>query len=126
MKFEEVVSTYIALRDQKQEMERECARAIAPINEAMEAAEQAMLGKLNEMGVSSLRTQYGNIIKAKKTSVSVADWETALGFIQAHDLWHMLERRIGKAATEQYIEEHGEPPPGVNVTTMFTVQFRRS
>ena len=126
MKFEEVVATYIALRDQKQEMEREHSAALAPINEAMEAAEQSMLSKLNEMGVNSLRTQFGNIIKAKKTSVTVADWESALGFIRAHDLWHMLERRIGKAATEQYIDEHGEPPPGVNVTTMLTVQFRRS
>lgn len=126
MKFESIVESYIALRDQKQEMEREHARALVPINEAMVQAEQAMLAKLNEMGIQSLRTQYGNIIKAKKTTVSVADWEVTLGFIQDHELWHMLERRIGKAAVEQYIDEHGEPPPGVNVSSIFTVQFRRS
>jgi len=126
MKFDEVAADYIALRDAKAELEREHEAVLRPIKEAMGEAEQVMLGHLNTMGVSSLRTQNGTITKAKKTSVTVGDWDAAWGHIQKYELWHFLEHRLNKTAVEGYIAEHGEPPPGANVSSIFTVQFRRS
>lgn len=126
MKVDEIVSLYIALRDEKAAMEKAHKDALKPIEEAMEAAEQAMLAKLNRLGVNSLRTTHGTVGKTVKTSVTVADWDIALKFVQDNDLWHFLEHRIGKAAVEGYIEENGEPPPGVNVSRFATVSFRRS
>jgi hypothetical protein len=126
VKFDEVAANYVALRDAKAVMEREHEAALAPIKEAMLEAEQAMLGQLNTMGVSSLRTSNGTITKVKRTTVSVADWDSAWKHIHDNELWHFLEHRLSKTAVEGYINEHGEPPPGANVTSMFTVQFRRN
>ena len=56
MKFNEVAANYIALRDAKAEMERAHEAEVRPIKEAMEEAEQFMLGHLNALGVSSVRT----------------------------------------------------------------------
>ena len=126
MKFDEVAASYIALRDAKAAAERDHEEALRPIKEAMEEAEQMMLGHLNSMGVNSLRTPNGTITKAKKTSVTVGDWDTAFKFIQEKEMWHFLEHRLSKTAVEGYINEHGEPPPGANVSSIFTVQFRRN
>jgi hypothetical protein len=126
VKFDEVAANYVALRDAKAEMERAHEEALRPVKEAMQEAEQAMLGELNTMGVNSLRTPNGTITKVKKTTVTVGDWDAAWKHIHANELWHFLEHRLSKSAVEGYINEHGEPPPGANVTSMFTVQFRRN
>ena len=124
-RFDQIASNYIQLRDAKAEMEREHEAALAPIKEAMREAEQVMLDHLNQMGVNSLRTPHGTITKAKKTSVTVGDWDIAWNHIHGNQLWHFLEHRVSKAAVEGYINEHGEPPPGLNISSIYTVQFRR-
>ena len=126
MKIDQIVANYIELRDAKQAMEREHEQALQPIKEAMEMAEQKMLGYLNEAVLSSCRTQFGLVQKATKTSATVPNWDIAWEHTQQKELWHMLEHRVSKTAVEGYINEHGEPPPGVNVTRVVTVQFRRS
>ena len=126
MKVDEIVAMYIALRDEKAAMEKAHEAAMAPVKDAMEQAEMAMLSELNKLGSTSIRTPAGTVMKTVKTSVTVADWDVALKFVQDNDNWHFLEHRIGKAAVEGYIEEHGEPPPGVNVSRFTTVSFRRS
>ena len=126
MKFNEVAASYIELRDAKADLERQHEEALRPIKEAMDGAEQAMLGHLNTMGVNSLRTPNGTITKVKKTSVTVGDWDSAWRFIQEKEMWHFLEHRLNKTAVEGFINEHGEPPPGANVVSMYTVQFRRN
>ena len=126
MKFDEVAANYVALRDAKAEMEREHEDALRPIKEAMQEAEQDMLGHLNSMGISSMPTPNGTITKVKKTTVTVGDWDSAWQFIENNKMWHFLEHRLSKASVEGYIAEHGAPPPGANVTSMYTVQFRRN
>jgi hypothetical protein len=126
VKLDEVAANYIALRDAKAEMERAHEEALRPVNEAMRDAEQTMLGRLNEMGVSSLRTSNGTITKVKRTRVTVGDWDTVWKFIHKNEMWHFLEHRISKAAVEGYIGEHGEPPPGADVVSEYTAQFRRN
>jgi hypothetical protein len=126
MKYDEIAEGYIQLRDAKSELEKKHEAELAPIKSAMEEAEQVMLGQLNEMGVNSLRTQHGTISKVKKTSVTVGNWDAAWQFIQEKELFHFLEHRLNKTAVEGYINEHGEPPPGANVSSIYTVQFRRS
>jgi len=126
MKFDDIAASYIKLRDAKAELEREHEEILRPIKEAMEAAEQSMLGKLNEMGVKSIRTDFGTITKATKTSVTVGNWDAVFGFVKENEFWHFLEHRISKTAVEGYISEHDEPPPGVNLSRVATIQFRRS
>jgi hypothetical protein len=38
----------------------------------------------------------------------------------------MLERRVSKAAVEQYKDEHGNLPPGINWREEITINVRRS
>jgi hypothetical protein len=126
LKFDEIVANYVAARDAKEDADRRHTESMKPLVEVMGQVEQLMLAKLNELGVKSLRTDHGTIIKSVKTSVTVGSWDDTFGFIQKNELWHFLNHAVSKTAVEGYMDEHGEPPPGVNVSRIATVQFRRS
>lgn len=123
---EDVIATYIELRDTKQQMKAEYDAAVKPINDAMENAEQRLREFFNSTGQTSSTVKgVGTAYISRQTSAKVADWDTFFPFVHANNLWHMLEHRVSKTAAEQYTEMHGEPPPGIDISTTITVNVRR-
>lgn len=64
-------------------------------------------------GVNSFATDYGTAYAKNKTYVRVGNWDIILEFIKKTGNWQMLEKRIGKIATIEIMEDIGEIPPGV-------------
>ena len=123
---QELIEQYIALRDKKAELSTAFKEKIAGLDNALNALEVILLEKLNELGMDSARGSTGTVYKSKRTSATVADWDYTLSYIQKNGLWNMLERRVSKQAVEQYKEEHGDLPPGINWREEITVNIRRS
>lgn len=122
-----LIDTYIELRDTVAMMEAESKAAQKPLKDAMADIEVKMKAYLNETGQTSATVKgTGTAYKTTRTSAKVEDWPTAFDFIKEKDLWFMLEHRVSKTAVQQYMEEHGEPPPGVSVTSSVEVNFQRS
>lgn len=123
---EELIEKYIAIRDKKAEIVAAHKAKIAKIDETLDKVEAVLLVQLEEHGMESARCKSGTVYKSNRTSATVADWDYVLNFIQTHDLWNMLERRVSKQAVEQYKEEHGDLPPGINWREEVVVNVRRS
>lgn len=124
---EEYVRKYIQLRDKKAEIKAAYERQIAPIDEVMGKVEALLLDKLNELGAESMRTPAGTAYVGISTSVGLADYKVYEDFCaQQPDPFVFFERRVSKAAVEQYKADHGELPPGLNWTETRTVKIRRS
>ncbi len=123
---EELIEKYIAIRDKKAEIVAAHKAKIAKIDETLDKVEAVLLVQLEENGMESARCKSGTVYKSNRTSATVADWDYVLNFIQTHDLWNMLERRVSKQAVEQYKEEHGDLPPGINWREEVVVNVRRS
>ena len=123
---EELIEKYIAIRDKKAEIVADHKAKIAKIDETLDKVEAVLLVQLEENGMESARCKSGTVYKSNRTSATVADWDYVLNFIQTHDLWNMLERRVSKQAVEQYKEEHGDLPPGINWREEVVVNVRRS
>lgn len=123
---EELVERYIKLRDTKDRLKKAYAKRVGPIEEALEAIEGLLLKQFEELGVESARCASGTAYKSRKTSATVADWESTLGHIIKHNNWSMLEKRVSKDAVSAYKDEYGELPPGVNWREEITVNVRRS
>lgn len=123
---EELIEKYIAIRDKKAEIVAAHKAKIAKIDEVLDKVEGVLLAQLEENGMESARCKSGTVYKSNRTSATVADWDYVLNFIQTHDLWNMLERRVSKQAVEQYKEEHGDLPPGINWREEVVVNVRRS
>jgi hypothetical protein len=126
MQLSEIISKYIQLRDKKAQMKAEYEGAVAPIQAALDKAEAAMLTVMQQQGVESFRTDAGTVYQSTRTSASVADWDSAFGFIQANNLWNMLEKRVSKSAVDEYVAQNNDLPPGINYRSEITVGVRRA
>ena len=123
---EELVEKYIELRDTKSKMSSDYKAKVAVLDKVLDKIEAELLSQFGDLGMESVRTKSGTAYKSTRTSATVADWDYTLDFIQKHELWNMLERRVSKQAVEQYKEEHDDLPPGINWREEITINVRRA
>lgn len=122
---DEVVRGYIKLRDKKQEMKREQAEALRPINEKMTLLENWLMRDLQERGVESQRTAAGTAFMSTVSAARVKDRDALFEFIIKNEMWDLLENRVSKSVVSDYLEETGEVIPGVDYQVTKVVRIRR-
>src|ERR1700756_3049009 len=99
---------------------------MAPINDNLYKLGLWLQKTLQETGQTSAKTAAGTAFLQTDMSVAIEDWERILQFIQANDLWAMLERRVSKSVVTEYIESTKQVPPGVKITSEVSCHVRRS
>ena len=125
MNIEDFVAAYIKLRDKKATIKAEYDLKVADVDKLLEQVEAKLLLHFQETGASSIKTPSGTAYKTTRTSATVADWDSLLKFVRAHEFWQLLERRVAKKAVEEMKEADGKLPPGVNWSEEVVVNFRR-
>lgn len=123
---DQIIDTYIQLRDKKAQMKAQYEASIAPLDTMMEKAENHLRSKMQEQGVQSYKAAGGTAYIAERTSATVGDWEMIRPFIVENQLWSMLDRRVNKTAVDEYVAQNGDLPPGVNYRKELVVNIRRS
>jgi len=121
-----VVERYVQLRDKKAELKAKYDADVAAIEQALTKCERFLLSTLNDQGVESIRTKAGTAYKQIRTSVTVADWDTYFAWLRDNEQWSMLEHRANKTAVEEYRTVHNDLPPGLNRSSEFVINIRRS
>lgn len=122
---DQIVATYIALRDKKAQLKAAYEAEVAPIDAGMKKAEEHILAQMQTQGVESYKTGAGTAYMSERKSYSVADRDEFIRFVREKELWNMLENRINKSAADEYVAEHNDLPPGVNFRRELTVNVRR-
>jgi hypothetical protein len=56
----------------------------------------------------------------------VADWDACFDWIKKTQAWEFLERRVSKSTVKDYMEAHGEVPPGISVNSELVVRVRKA
>lgn len=88
--------------------------------------ETEFLRRFNERGIDSVSSRdFGVAYRTTRTSTSVADFEALLGHVKENEAWELIERRVSKTAVQEFVEEHGDLPPGVNMSSVQQINFRR-
>ena len=123
---EELVDKYIELRDAKSKVKAAYDAKVARIDAVLDKIEGVLLTQFQESGMESVRTKSGTAYKQTRTSAGIADWDSVLEYIRENDLWNMLERRVSKAAVEQFKDAHGDLPPGINWREEVVINVRRA
>jgi hypothetical protein len=126
MKLDELVQAYIDLRNKKSQLKAQYEAKVAKYERTQDLIEASMLQKFEQMGVDSVKTPMGTAYAQTRASASVGDWDTFIGFVKEHDAYEMIERRVSKAAIEQYKAVHADLPPGVNFSETRVINFRKS
>jgi hypothetical protein len=88
--------------------------------------ETEFLRRFNERGIDSVSSRdFGVAYRTTRTSTSIADFEALLGHVKENEAWELIERRVNKTAVQEFVEEHGDLPPGVNMSSVQQINFRR-
>lgn len=126
MKTQQLVDLYIRLRDRRAQRKKAFENDDAADKGHQEKIEHLLMKQFQEEGTTSVSCDAGTAYTSVKTSATVADWDAIFGFIKEKELWQFLEHRVSKSAVDEYVTEHQELPPGVNMSRAITVNVRRS
>lgn len=122
---DEVVATYVKLRDKKEALEAATKEKTKGIAAQLDKIEAWLIEQAQAQGVTSFKTAHGTAFLATTDFASVGNWDEVLKFIREHETYEMLERRVSKKAVRSYIDEYKAVPNGVNYGTQLNVQVRR-
>jgi len=104
---------------------REKRRAIAEEDKELEKQLQTigveLLEIMRNMGVESMRTEFGTVTKRISKRFTTNDWYSFHTFVKEHDAIDLMEKRISQGNMEQFLEDHPDlHPPGLNVDRTYT------
>lgn len=112
-----LVKIYTKIRDKR--------RALAEEDKELEKQLQAigveLLEVMRNMGVESMRTEFGTVTRRVNTRFTTNDWYSFQNFVKEHDALNLMENRISQGNMAQFLEEHPDlHPPGLNVDRTYT------
>ena len=122
---DKVIATYMKLRREKEEIDREAKEKVTTIKANMLKIEAWLKAKADTDGVTSFKTDHGTAFLTTTDFANVSDWDKVLDFIREEDAFDMLEKRVSKAAVRGYIEDKKEVPPGITYGTKLDINIRK-
>jgi hypothetical protein len=132
MNVDDLTAKYIELRDRRAKIKKEAEDADSELTKIQDAIADKIKEIMHGLGVKSVKTAHGTAYIAYRESATVADWDVLLDYIQTHEAWDLLERRVSKTGVRERMEEDrngnytNPPPPGVNFVRLEGVNVRRS
>jgi hypothetical protein len=122
-----LVAAYIKMRDRRAELLREYEEADGEVKTQMDAVESRLLELCKEIGVDTLGSKHGKVMRTVKTRYWTSDWDSFHKFVLEHQMPELLERRISQSNMKQLLEENPDVMPmGLNIDNRYAVTIRRS
>ena len=127
MNTDQLVETFITLRNERDRMRNEWEAQDAKIKEEMTTLEQALLSICNEANATSIKTDKGTVIRKLNERFFCSDWDNFRDYVLEHQALELLERRIHQGNFKEFIAEREAEglPPGVNVMREYGVTVRK-
>lgn len=122
----EKVAAYIKLRDYMKAAQDEFKESLKRPQEAMDRLEAELLDYLNQSGANSLACDSGTVYRNIQFSATVENREAFKKFVEENDLWEAMDIRANKTFVREYMDEKGQPLPGIKTSQLATVGVRRS
>jgi hypothetical protein len=127
MNTDQLVETFITLRNERDRMRNEWDAKDSEVKEQMSVVEQALLSICNETNATSIKTDKGTVIRKLTERFFCSDWDNFREYVLEHQALELLERRIHQGNFKEFIAEREKEglPPGVNVMREFGVTVRK-
>jgi hypothetical protein len=123
---EQIVSTYIKLRDKRDMMYQEFKEKTAQLEEDMQTLKHKLLEVSKETGATSFSSPSGVAYRTVKNRYWTNDWASLYQFMQEHGAMGLLEKRIHQTSMKEFLDENPEVhPPGLHVDSEYEITVRR-
>lgn len=126
MTYDEVVQRYQNNKVNIAAIEKDADLRVAPIKEEQAEIEAWLQKEMLFNGMKNLPTQHGTAYFRIKNSATVASREDFMSYVRESDNWDLVDARANASAVSSFIDTHGQPPPGVNFTSVQLVSVRKN
>jgi len=125
---EELVEAYLAIRSERDRIQKEYEANDADLKADMSQIEALMLAVCNEVNADSIKTSHGTVMRKLNERFYCNDWDGFKVFVLEHQALDLFERRIHQGNFKQFMSEHDGDglPPGVNVMREFGITVRKA
>jgi hypothetical protein len=124
---DKLAEIYIKIRDKRAEIKEKFEAEDASLKEQQDLLAEEMLEVCYENNADSIKTPAGTIIRKVDTRYWTTDWDSMYQFIQEHDAYPLLEKRIHQTNLKQFLDENPNLlPAGLQADRKYTVVVRRS
>lgn len=124
---DKLTEAFIKIRDARSKLKEEYESKDKVLEANASTLEQAMLDACKHLGMDSVRTPYGTIIRSIKSRYWTNDWDSMYRFIKEHDAYGLLEKRLHQTHMKEFLSDNPDLlPAGLNVENEYTVVVRRS
>ena len=122
-----LTKVYLRIRDARDALTAQYKKEHAELEAQMGLIETEMLDTCKSMGVESMRTPHGTIIRSVKSRYWTNDWDSMYAFIEETSAFGLLEKRLHQTHMKEFLEENPDLyPKGMNVENTYTVVVRRA
>jgi len=122
-----LTKVYLRIRDARDALTAQYKKEHAELEAQMDLIETEMLDTCKSMGVESMRTPHGTIIRSVKSRYWTNDWDSMYAFIEETSAFGLLEKRLHQTHMKEFLEENPDLyPKGMNVENTYTVVVRRA
>jgi hypothetical protein len=123
---EQIVATYIKLRDKRDMMYQDFKDKTAQIEEDMQTLKHKLVEISKETGATSFSSPSGIAYRTVKNRYWTNDWGSFYNFMQEHGAMGLLEKRIHQTSMKEFLDENPEVhPPGLHVDSEYEITVRR-
>jgi len=123
---EQIVTTYIKMRDKRDRYYQEFKEKVAQLDEDMKTLKEKIVEVSKETGVTSFSTPTGIAYRTLKNRYWTSDWGSFYAFMKEHDGMELLEKRIQQTNMKEFLENNPDAhPPGLNIDSEYDITIRR-
>ena len=124
---DKLAEIYIKIRDKRVELKEKFEQQDEELKAQQDLLAEKMLDVCHENNADSIKTPAGTIIRKVDTRYWTTDWDSMYQFIQEHDAYPLLEKRLHQTNLKQFLEENPNLlPAGLQADSKYTVVVRRS
>jgi hypothetical protein len=124
---DKLAEIYIKIRDKRAELKEQFESQDNELKAQQDMLAEQMLALCQEQNADSIKTPAGTIIRKVDTRYWTTDWDSMYQFIEEHDAYPLLEKRLHQTNLKQFLEENPKLlPAGLQADSKYTVVVRRS
>lgn len=121
-----VIAAYVKLRDKRAELKKTYTDADDALKAKMERLEVFLLQNMQATGTTQLGSEHGTAYQQTVMKGNCSDWPTFWDWLAENKRFDFVEKRVSVKNIQEFYEETGELPPGININPELKVIVRRS
>ena len=124
MDAEDLVRTYIKIRNAIQKLETEHKNALQLLETDKDAITAKLLELCNGESLNGFKTDAGTVSRKVQSRFWASDWEEMYAYVNEHQAPYLLEKRIHNGNMKEFLQGN-KPPQGLQVDNKYVISVRK-